>query len=373
MFLFGAILAEIYAKSGAAISISQTISSRIFTNQQNTRKNFARAFLAVILASAVLCYGGINSGVAIVTIYPIALGIFAAADIPKKYIMGAICGGAFTFALSGPGSPQLTNIAGMELGTRSTSGLVAGITAIIVEIVIMVFLLSRMATRARLQGEHFAYGPNDTIVEVSTARPGFFCSLIPLIFLLVTFNVFKFNIIIATMLSCAVAIVLFFKQLTIDDVKGSLSNGASSALIPCGCMGSVVGFATVVQSTDAFQNIIKYLTSLPIPAVLLLVVSVAFICALTGGSTTGFRIALPIISKNLMAKGLSASLIHRVGAFSSTTIDSLPHSGAVIMAMSLADLKMKNAYPAVFATTTIATIGGTAVAAIIMLLFPWLP
>lgn len=373
MFLFGAILAKLYANSGAALSISSTICGKIFRKGESVGKNFSKAFLAVIIASAILCYGGINSGVAIVTIYPIALGIFAAAGIPKKFIMGAICGGAFTFALCGPGSPQLTNVAGMTLGTSSSCGLIAGIAAIAAEAGVMVFLLSKMAVRAARNGESFFYGSKDVIADEQMKRPGFWVSLFPMLFLLVIFNAFQVNIIIATMLTCVLTILLFGRYLSWKEIFASFQEGALSALLPCGCMGSVVGFAAVVQETEAFQTMIHAVLNMKIQPVLLIILSVACICALTGGSTTGFKIALPIISPGLLEKGVSPELIHRVGAFASTTMDSLPHSGAVIMAISMADLKMKDAYPAVFATTTIATICGVTVAAVIMSLFPFLP
>ena len=70
--------------------------------QKKIKRRYTLRFLSVIIASAILCYGGINAAVALIAIYPIAIGIFQRAGIPKRFIMGAICGGAFTFALSGP-------------------------------------------------------------------------------------------------------------------------------------------------------------------------------------------------------------------------------------------------------------------------------
>ena len=65
--------------------------------------------------------------------------------------------------------------------------------------------------------------------------------------------------------------------------------------------------------------------------------------------------------------------IHRVGVFAATMLDSLPNSGAVIMAVGLADLKMKEGYPPVFVSTVLATSCGTIMVAVIMSLFPMLP
>lgn len=62
-----------------------------------------------------------------------------------------------------------------------------------------------------------------------------------------------------------------------------------------------------------------------------------------------------------------------MGVFAATMLDSLPNSGSVIMAVGLADLKMKEGYPPVFVSTVLATTCGTAAVALVMSLFPWLP
>lgn len=375
IFLFGGIMAKLYAKSGAAVSISETICNLLFNENATQKRKLVMGCLAVIIATAILCYGGINSGVVIVTVYPIALEIFRKAGIPKRFIMGVICGGAYTFALSGPGSPQLTNVAGMTLlGTLSTAGLIPGIAAIIVEIIVMVFLLQRMMIRATRRGETFAYGSKDVTFDNAQNRPGILVSLFPLLVLFALFNVFKVHIMASLLISCVVASILFFitGHIRLKEINASLSEGAVSSIVPCGCMGSVVGFAAVVQSTASFNTLIDAVLDADLPPILLVVLAVAIICALTGGSTTGLRIALPIISPALLGSGMPAEVIHRVGAFASTTIDSLPHSGAVIMAVEMADLKMKDAYAAVFLTTTLATAAGTLTTALLMTLFPGL-
>ena len=106
---------------------------------------------------------------------------------------------------------------------------------------------------------------------------------------------------------------------------------------------------------------------------ILLVACVAVICMMTGGSTTGAQIALPAIAPTLTQLGLSLPFVHRVGVFAATMLDSLPNSGSVIMAVGLADLKMKEGYPPVFVSTVLATTCGTAAVALVMSLFPWLP
>ena len=57
------------------------------------------AILAVVLACAVLTYGGISLFVVAFAVYPFAAMLFRAADIPKRLLPGAIALGAFTLTM----------------------------------------------------------------------------------------------------------------------------------------------------------------------------------------------------------------------------------------------------------------------------------
>ena len=373
MFLFGAILAKIYTNSGAASAIADSVCAALFKGAKSEKRKYALGFLSVIIASAILCYGGINAAVALIAIYPIAIGIFQRAGIPKRFIMGAICGGAFTFALSGPGSPQPTNVVAMAIGTSSTCGLVAGLIGCLVEVAVMVFVFTKMCVKATGKGEAFVAGPKDVFVSEGQEKPSFIQAMIPIVILLIVFNVFKVNISLSILLTALVAAAIFYPKLGKAKVMASINEGAASALIPVGAIAGVNGFAAVVQSVPEYQMLIDSMLGATIPPVLLLVLCIAFICMMTGGSTTGTQIALPIIAPALTKLGLSLPFIHRVGTFAATMLDSLPNSGAVIMAVGLADLKMKDGYPPVFVSTVLATTCGTIAVALVMTFFPMLP
>lgn len=373
MFLFGAILAKLYTKSGAASSIADSICNAMFRGAKTDKGRYALGFLTVIIASAIICYGGINAAVALIAIYPIAIGVFKRAGIPKRFIMGAICGGAFTFALSGPGSPQPTNVVGMAIGTSSYCGLVAGIVGAAVEIAVMLAVFTNMTVRATAKGETFVPGPTDIFTEDSTPRPGLVASLVPIIALLVIFNVVGVNIALSILITSIIAALIFMPKIGFRGIMLSVNDGAAQSLAPVGAIAGVNGFAAVVQSLPEYQKLIDGMLNADVPAVVLLIACVSVICMMTGGSTTGAQIALPAIAPALTKLGLSLPFIHRVGVFAATMLDSLPNSGSVIMAVGLANLKMREGYPPVFVSTVLATACGTIATAIVMSLFPMLP
>lgn len=375
IYLFGCIQAQIYSKSGAAISIADTIVGWFKIDSLSQQKKQVLAMIVITLIGTVLAYGGIIVTVVIILLYPIALTILERADIPKKFVLGLLASGTFTFALTGPGSPQTTNIVAMQfLGTSSTAGLVAGIFGAIAEVVAMILIMNTMINKARKNGEHFAYHEKDEVYDANLPKPSFLLSIIPLVVVFVLFAVFNFKIELALAASCIISLIIFYPFLKNDGIQNVLNTGAVNSISPVFTVGVVIGFAGVVASTDAFLGIVHKILALPLPPVVLLIVCVAITCALTGGSSTGLLVCLPIMGPIFIEQlGLDINLIHRVSSFAGTILDTLPYSGSILMLLPMCHMKLKEIYPAMFVTTVASTFVGTVVIAIIMSLFPMLP
>ena len=101
LFLLGAIFGRFMEDSGAANSISNR-----FVDWLGARN----AILAIVLACALLTYGGVSLFVVAFAVYPIATAMFRAAGLPKRLIPAAIALGAFTFTMTAlPGTPAIQN------------------------------------------------------------------------------------------------------------------------------------------------------------------------------------------------------------------------------------------------------------------------
>ena len=105
---------------------------------------------------------------------------------------------------------------------------------------------------------------------------------------------------------------------------------------------------------------------------IVVMLELAIMCMLTGGSSTGQLIALPIIAPRLMEMGLSVDIIHRVSVFAATTLDSMPYSGSILMLLPMCHMKLKEIYPAMFITTVLATTCGTIAVCLMCVFFPGL-
>lgn len=283
----------------------------------------------------------------------------------------------FTDMLTGtqnmPGSPQVTNVAAMTvLGTAADVALVPGLVGAVAEIAAILVIMNLLINRARKRGEHFELHPLDPRYVNTGSKPKLIVALLPMVVLFLLFNIWKLNINICLLCSIALSIALFWPQLRHKDLKAMLNSGAVDSVPMTMTVAAICGFAGVLTNTEAFQSMIDAITSISIAPILICWVVVALMCMLTGGSSTGQLVALPIIAPKLQALGLTASTIHRVSAFAATTLDSMPYSGSILMLLPMCHMKLKEVYPALFVTTVIATTVGTAAVTLMCVLFPGL-
>ena len=101
VFLLGAVFGKVIELSGSAASISKAVVTFLGSK---------RAILAIVVACAVLTYGGVSLFVVAFAVYPFAASLFREAKLPKRLIPGTIALGSFTFTMDAlPGTPQIQN------------------------------------------------------------------------------------------------------------------------------------------------------------------------------------------------------------------------------------------------------------------------
>lgn len=156
VFLLGALFGQLMADSGAATAISHWI-MRVLGEKH--------AILTVVLACAVLTYGGVSLFVVAFAIYPIAKSLFRAAHVPKRLIPPTIALGSFTFTMTAlPGTPSIQNAIpipyyGTNVFAAPGLGIIGGMTMLALGL----WWLQSRAAKARVAGE--GYGDHDDAVE----------------------------------------------------------------------------------------------------------------------------------------------------------------------------------------------------------------
>ena len=101
IFLLGALFGKLMEDSGSVTSIAKFMTERLGPQ---------RAVLAVVLAGAIVTYGGVSLFVAFFVLAPMAHQLFRAAAIPRRLMPAAIALGTTTFTMSAlPGTPAIQN------------------------------------------------------------------------------------------------------------------------------------------------------------------------------------------------------------------------------------------------------------------------
>ena len=145
IFLLGALFGKLMEDSGSVTSIANFMTERLGPQ---------RSVLAVVLAGAIVTYGGVSLFVAFFVLAPMAHELFRAARIPKRLMPAAIALGTSTFTMSAlPGTPAIQNAIPMPFfGTTPFAAPGLGIIASAVMLGFGLWWLARAEAKARAQG-----------------------------------------------------------------------------------------------------------------------------------------------------------------------------------------------------------------------------
>ena len=151
LFLLGAVFGKLMDDSGSALAIARAITERM---------GAARAVMAVVLACAILTYGGVSLFVVSFALYPVADALFRQASVPHRLIPPAIALGSFSFTMTAlPGTPAIQNAIPIPyFGTTIFAAPGLGVIAAAVTVCFGLWWLRRVETLARNAGE--GYGPD---------------------------------------------------------------------------------------------------------------------------------------------------------------------------------------------------------------------
>src|SRR6516165_7621460 len=148
LFLLGALFGKLMDDSGSVAAIARFMSDRLGPR---------RAILAVVLAGALVTYGGVSLFVAFFVLAPMAHALFLAADIPRRLMPAAIALGTSTFTMSAlPGTPAIQNAIPMPFfGTTPFAAPGLGIVASAIMLGFGLWWLARAERVARSKGEGY--------------------------------------------------------------------------------------------------------------------------------------------------------------------------------------------------------------------------
>ncbi len=393
LFLLGALFGKLMEDSGAVSAISAFVTEHLGER---------RAILAVVLAGALVTYGGVSLFVAFFVLAPMAEAMFRTANIPRRLIPGAIVLGTSTFTMSAlPGTPSIQNAIPMPFfGTTPLAAPGLGIIASAIMLGFGLWWLGQAEARARRHGEGFGgdggvradEAADDLLVRerATTARefdpaevhhgrradalPPIAAALLPLI-VVVSVNVLMSTLVLPRLdvsflaeprwggtslaavggvwavivaLASAILTLLIVSGRRLPALKDSMDAGANASVLPAISVASLVGFGAVVAAMPAFAAVRDWVLSVGGGPLVSLAVATNVLSALTGSASGGLTIALDALGATYLRlaheTGINPEVMHRVAVISSGTLDTLPHNGAVVTLLAVCGLTHRDSY-----------------------------
>ena len=354
IFLLGNIFGNLYQNSGAASKIGSIISRKFGA------KN---CMLACMLSAAILSYGGINSFVIIFSVYPIALKLFEDADCPTYLLPGIVCGGMWTFAMTGPFTPQIPNIVSMQyLGTPSYAGLLPGLSGALVMAVSSVVFMNHQGKKAKLRGEHFQWPESVKRIEEEENAPNGIVSIIPIAFVLIVFNVTKLDIVICLLMGIVLALILFFPYLPKSEMLEMFNSAALSSITVILNTAVIVGFGSVVKETAFYEFATQMLLHSDANPYVVAAVGANVSAGILGSASGGIALMYETLGDTFLhygAQGYNLEFIHRLCADGSGGLDSLPWNGSIVSVFAICNTTHKLSYKYNFVTCLVIPIAAT--------------
>ena len=401
LFLLGAMFGRMMEASGAALAIAQGIVRGLGPRH---------AVWSVVIACAVLTYGGVSLFVVAFAVVPIAASLFRQAQVPRRLIPAAIALGAFTFTMTAlPGTPAIQNAMPMPFfGTTPFAAPGLGMIGAAVMLVGGGWWLSRRASAARRAGEgHDAHEPiaSGEPPAGSTAGPGMpFAWAITPVVLVIALN-YLLSVWLWPALDTSYLAEPLYGATTMQAVRGvwavigalaaaivllgalwwraariagapdvpiqaALEEGAGASVMPLMNTASLVGFGAVIASLAGFSLIRDAVLGVA-PGNPLVSVSIAvnILAGITGSASGGMSIALQTLGATWLEMGQSAGiapeLLHRVIAIATGGLDALPHNGAVVTLLGICKLTHRQSYADIFVVAVVIPL--LALAAVVVL------
>jgi len=392
LFLLGAVFGKLMDDSGSVTAIADFMTEKLGPR---------RAILAVVLAGALVTYGGVSLFVAFFVLVPMGQALFRAADIPNRLMPAAIALGTMTFTMSAlPGTPAIQNAIPMPFfGTTPFAAPGLGIIATAIMLAFGLWWLARAEKSARLAGEGFgaAAAVSDATADeppfrerattasafdpaeiahghASVVAPGILVAALPLVVviavnLLVSLIVMPrldlsflnderwggvsvasvsgvWSVLVALVLAIATLVVFNYQRLT--ELRKTIDAGATASVLPVVSVASLVGFGAVVAAMPAFAVVRDWVLGIGGGPLVSLALATNILSALTGSASGGLTIALDALGGTYMQLaaelGIDPAVMHRVAVIGAGTLDSLPHNGAVVTLLAVCGSTHKESY-----------------------------
>jgi len=392
LFLLGALFGKLMDDSGSTAAIARLMTEWLGPGH---------AVLAVVLAGALVTYGGLSNFAAFFVLAPMVQALFRAADIPNRLMPAAIALGTSTFTMSAlPGTPAVRNAIPMPFfGSTPFAAPGLGVIAAVIMLGFGLWWLGRAKAAARRSGEGYGNAhvtadgaADDPLVrerstvagtfdpaEIHRGRhsdqpPGAAVAILPFIVVILVNLAMSLLVLprldtsflaqerwgatplssvsgiwsVIVALSAAIATVVLLNRRRLRALRETVDAGANASALPMVSVASLVGFGAVVAAMPAFAVMRDWVLSIGGGPLVSLAVATNLLAALTGSASGGLTIALYALGDTYMRMaaewGIDPALMHRVAVMGAGTLDSLPHNGGIVSLLAVCGATHRQSY-----------------------------
>lgn len=345
VFFVGALFGAVYQYTGAAESIAKWIAGW-------SHGKFTAPIIFII--TCVLTFGGVSGFVVFFVVYPIALNLFKEANLTRRLIPAAISAGCWTVSMTAPGSPSIQNVIAMDnLHTPSTAAFVPSLIVSIVEFIIIFWWLEMRSRQFTKKGYYFIdnrlsqpLSEEELNQTGRTDLPHWGIALIPIIVILVLFNLFDIPVETSVITGVILAAILMHKYVHggIREWIRVFNKGAADSGVSILNTAIVVGFGGVVSETQGFSDLVTALKGIDMNPLLYVMITVAVCAGACGSASGGMGVAFNALTSTYQQLGVPLEYVHRISAIAAGTLDTLPHQGAQITLLGICKTTHKEAY-----------------------------
>jgi H+/gluconate symporter-like permease len=342
-FMSGGILGGLLQASGCSERFGRTVVSRFGVR-------FAPYALLVFVM--IMAYCGITSYPFIAAI--LAFSLLRAANLPRNIGLIVIVGGATLTFYMFPGSVFIGNLLPTTVfGTTLYAGAGIGLVAFAIGTVLDVLYIEYSCRKYRKLG--IGYTPTEMEDKIGTLKdendlPGFFSAILPFAVVVALALIFQLVVGLDAYPSCAfaqliaAALVLVMHWKRITEKTKAISEGVVMSCVPVLQVAMIYGFATVVSTTPIYNAVIGGVMNLQMSPYLLCVVGTMLLACISADAVAGIVMSSQMIGAKAMAMGANPALLHRLTVITGCTLDTMPYSSNLCVAMSFMGVNHKEGY-----------------------------
>lgn len=294
--LAAGVLAGVLIESGAANSITETITNKL---------GETRALLALALATMILTAVGVFVDVAVITVSPIALALSRRSDLSKAAILLAMIGGGKAGNIMSPNPNAIAAADTFHLPL--TSVMMAGIIPALFGLILTYFLAKRLINKGSKVTD------KEVIVLETQNLPSFLTALVaPLVAILLLALRPLFDIKVDPLIALPLGgLIGAFCMGKLRNINSYAINGLSK-MTPVAIMLLGTGaLAGIIANSGLKEVLIRCLEHSGLPSYILAPISGVLMSLATASTTAGTAVASNVFSSTLLELELAVLLVQQ--------------------------------------------------------------